>query len=66
MKVNVNREKFFPRIEYFWSLDYLNFSRLPVITLQEEKKLSQITEFFIGQHDRSIFKGEDVDTAGNI
>ena len=64
MKTQYKNYKFFPKIEFFWSLDTLNFSKLPQLTKQDISKLQTVKGLFYGQHDRRIFKDENLSQSG--
>ena len=59
MKTQFHNIKFYPHLEYYWSLDSLNFSKLPQITAKDILKLKSVEGLFYGQHDRRIFPEEE-------
>jgi hypothetical protein len=65
IKTQFKNVKFFPNIEYFWSLDALNFSKLPHLSSSDISKLQNVQGLFHGQHDRRIFKNENNNSSGN-
>lgn len=65
MLVNFKNSKFFPHIEFFWSLDSVNFAKLPTLTPEENQKLSKIQDLFLGQHDKSLFPEQEIPKEGN-
>lgn len=66
MKAKYKDVKFFPEIEYFWSLDSLNFSKLPLVSQSDISKLETISDLFYGQHDRKIFAQEESSVSGSV
>jgi hypothetical protein len=64
IKTQYKNIKFFPEIEFFWSLDALNFSKLPHLSPQDIPKLQSVEGLFYGQHDRRIFKDEENSDSG--
>ena len=66
MKTDFDKEKFFPKIEFFWSFDCLNFSKLPTVSKCSQKKLKQINDYFIGQHDKNLFENTQTEEEGII
>lgn len=65
MKNDFDKEKFFPKLEFFWSFDCLNFAKLPVVSPNSENKLRKITDLFVGQHDKNLFEINESDDEGN-
>lgn len=64
MLVDFKNSKFFPHIEFFWSLDSVNFAKLPSLSAEERLKLSKIQDLFLGQHDKSLFPEENFEQEG--
>lgn len=64
MKTHYKNVKFFPEIEFFWSLDALNFSKLPLLSAEDVEKLKTVEGLFHGQHDLRIFPDEGRSSSG--